>query len=109
MTEREQIDRDRAIFTLGARAHGASVDYAKQLAEVTFPYPKVTRHRILTLSGGGLRSVRDGVIYYAQNRGSTSEFCRERLTWHPTSMTAQDALDLAALVLNPTEEVDDVR
>lgn len=109
MTEREKIDLKREGYAARLRESFDDPGDINARAARKFPYPKVTRDRILTLSGGGLRSVRDGVVYYAQNRGSTSEFCRERLTWHPSSMTAQDALDLAALVLNPTEEVDDVR
>ena len=104
MTEREKIDHSRACFILGARAHGASMEYAQNLAALTFPYPKVTRERVITLSNGGLRIIRGGMIYYATNRDSVTR--GQEPNWHQTSLTAQDALDLAALALNPTEEVD---
>ena len=45
--ERAEIDGRRADFMAGAMAHGAGPDWAWAHAQERYPYPKVTRPRVV--------------------------------------------------------------
>lgn len=95
MRTRAEIDllRDGAYKVL-REALGYSQTAAEGYAASRFPYPKVTRPRVVELHGTEYR-LADGALQYQLASGRWSEVCR------PAFVSL-----IADLLKNPTEEVD---
>lgn len=101
MNTREVIEAQREAYLAGAlrrtELHWVPTDWVlKQEAERRYPFPTVTRPRILAI-GRIVYRVVDGVM---QSRHTND------IRWYDTEMAGEDFVRLAWLFDNPTETVE---
>ena len=99
---RDEIDALRAVFIRGYQASGGSHHGATNAAARAYPYPKVTRHRVVevrTLYAGVRRYRVEGGTLQCQVSGANAP-------WEESDWSAMEILALADIINRPTEEVD---
>ena len=98
---RDEIDALRAVFIRGYQASGGSHHGATNAAARAYPYPKVTRPRVV-----------NAPTRYAPNRQYKVEFGTlwtrpsPSEAWRESDSNLAAAEAIASLATNPTEEVD---
>lgn len=100
LTERDAVLRERAAFANGA-AWGPGWHRESDLDEAAkrYPLPKVIRPRVVCMGWSEARIV-DGRVE-TRGLGGSGE-------WRANFTTVEQLRELASLIDNPTEEVEDV-